>query len=64
LASFFSGPRAAPERPLPPEGPSRRPRGGPLFLSLSRGMKGLHLSLEAEFWLSGAEWGSQIDNAR
>src|ERR1700676_5340173 len=40
LANFFSGPRAAPERPLPPEGRSRRPREW-LSLSLSRGMNGL-----------------------
>src|ERR1700676_3557703 len=40
LANFFSGPRAAPERPLPPEGRSRRLRES-LFLSLSRGMNGL-----------------------
>src|SRR5262249_42529046 len=38
LANFFSGPRGLPERPLPPPGPSRRPREA-LSLSLSRGMK-------------------------
>jgi hypothetical protein len=52
LGEFLFRTPGTPERPLPPDGRSRRPRES-LFLSLSRGMKGL---------VSGA--GTNDDHAR